>query len=124
MTMGLTPVNNSNGANGIINGVDGSHTNGVNGTHTTGANGSQTNGVNGNHTNGVEGNANGANGTKGHAPDVSGKAFSAANADLDYDVLIVGAGLSGIFSLHRMRQLGLRAMVLEAGSGEGGTWFW
>jgi cation diffusion facilitator CzcD-associated flavoprotein CzcO len=45
-------------------------------------------------------------------------------ASLDYDVLIVGAGLSGIFSLYRMRQLGLRARVLEAGSGEGGTWYW
>lgn len=42
----------------------------------------------------------------------------------DYDVLIVGAGLSGIFSLYRMRELGLRALVLEAGSGEGGTWYW
>ncbi|KXJ88356.1 phenylacetone monooxygenase [Microdochium bolleyi] len=51
-------------------------------------------------------------------------AFNSANASLDYDVLIVGAGLSGIYSLYRMRQLGLRVRVLEAGSGEGGTWFW
>jgi cation diffusion facilitator CzcD-associated flavoprotein CzcO len=51
-------------------------------------------------------------------------AFAAANKDLDYDVLIVGAGLSGIYSLHRMRQLGLRVKVLEAGPAEGGTWFW
>lgn len=43
---------------------------------------------------------------------------------LDYDVLIIGAGLSGIYALYRMRQLGLRARVLEAGSGEGGTWYW
>lgn len=50
--------------------------------------------------------------------------FQDSNANLDYDVLIVGAGLSGIFSLYRMRQLGLRAKVLEAGSAEGGTWFW
>lgn len=47
-----------------------------------------------------------------------------ANVDLDYDVLIIGAGLSGIYSLIRMRQMGLRARVIEAGSGEGGTWFW
>jgi ribulose 1,5-bisphosphate synthetase/thiazole synthase len=52
------------------------------------------------------------------------KAFDDANICLDYDVLIVGAGLSGLYSLHRMRQLGLRTKVLEAGSGEGGTWFW
>lgn len=43
---------------------------------------------------------------------------------LDYDVLIIGAGQSGMYSLHRMRQLGLKSLVLEAGSGEGGTWFW
>lgn len=54
----------------------------------------------------------------------AGEAFAAANKDLDYDVLIVGAGLSGIYSLHRMRQLGLRVKVLEAGPAEGGTWFW
>lgn len=45
-------------------------------------------------------------------------------AELDYDVLVVGAGLSGIFTLYRMRQLGLRCRVIEAGSEEGGTWYW
>lgn len=50
--------------------------------------------------------------------------FAEANKDLDYDVLIVGAGLSGLYSLHRVRQLGLRVKVLEAGEAEGGTWFW
>jgi cation diffusion facilitator CzcD-associated flavoprotein CzcO len=50
--------------------------------------------------------------------------FSQMNRDLDYDVVIVGAGLSGIYSLHRMRQLGLRTKVLEAGGGVGGTWYW
>lgn len=46
------------------------------------------------------------------------------NEGLDYDVLIVGAGLSGIYSLIRMRKLGLKVKVLEAGPSEGGTWFW
>lgn len=50
--------------------------------------------------------------------------FEESNQQFDYDVLIIGAGLSGIFSLYRMRELGLRAKVIEAGSGEGGTWFW
>lgn len=50
--------------------------------------------------------------------------FSQMNKDLDYDVLIIGAGLSGIYSTYRMRQLNLRVKVLEAGSGVGGTWFW
>jgi monoamine oxidase len=38
-----------------------------------------------------------------------------------YDVLIIGAGLSGIYSLYRMREIGLKSRVLEAGAGEGGT---
>jgi len=46
------------------------------------------------------------------------------NLCLDYDVLIIGGGLSGMYSLHKMRQLGLKSRLLEAGSGEGGTWFW
>ncbi|KAF4219394.1 hypothetical protein CNMCM5878_003313 [Aspergillus fumigatiaffinis] len=43
---------------------------------------------------------------------------------LDYDVLIIGAGLSGIYTLISMKQLGLRARVIERGSGPGGVWFW
>ena len=38
-----------------------------------------------------------------------------------HDVLIIGAGLSGIYSLYRMHRIGLKSKVLEAGSGEGGT---
>jgi cyclohexanone monooxygenase len=40
------------------------------------------------------------------------------------DVAIVGAGFSGLYMLHRVRQLGLQCRVFEAGSGIGGTWFW
>ncbi|WP_238366877.1 flavin-containing monooxygenase [Mesobacterium pallidum] len=40
------------------------------------------------------------------------------------DAIIVGAGFGGIYALHRMRQMGLKAQVIEAGSGIGGTWFW
>jgi len=41
-----------------------------------------------------------------------------------YDVVIVGAGFSGLYMLHKVRELGLSARVYEAGSGVGGTWFW
>ncbi|TLS23908.1 hypothetical protein PpBr36_09107 [Pyricularia pennisetigena] len=51
-------------------------------------------------------------------------AFQEANKDLDYDVLVIGAGLSGIYSLHHIRELGLRVKVLEAAEAAGGTWFW
>ena len=39
------------------------------------------------------------------------------------DAIIVGAGLSGMYQLHTLRdQLGLRVKVLEAAEGVGGTW--
>ncbi|HTQ78149.1 MAG TPA: NAD(P)/FAD-dependent oxidoreductase [Burkholderiales bacterium] len=40
------------------------------------------------------------------------------------DVLIIGAGLSGMYALHRLRALGFDAHVYEAGSDVGGTWYW
>ena len=40
------------------------------------------------------------------------------------DVIIVGAGIAGMYMLHRLRQLGLTATVIEAGDGVGGTWYW
>src|SRR5215213_3837747 len=43
---------------------------------------------------------------------------------LDYDAVIVGAGMSGLYQLYRLRELGLRVRVFEAGSGVGGTWYW
>jgi len=42
----------------------------------------------------------------------------------DYDALVIGAGISGLYQLYRLRELGLRVLVLEAGSGVGGTWYW
>ena len=41
-----------------------------------------------------------------------------------YDALIIGAGVSGMYQLHRLRELGLSALVLEAGTDVGGTWYW
>ena len=38
------------------------------------------------------------------------------------DILIVGAGFAGLYMLHKARQLGLSAGVLEAADGVGGTW--
>ncbi len=40
------------------------------------------------------------------------------------DAVVVGAGFAGLYMLHRLRELGLSACILEAGSGVGGTWFW
>jgi len=43
---------------------------------------------------------------------------------MDYDAIIIGAGISGLYQLLRLRELGLRVRVLEAGTGVGGTWYW
>ena len=42
----------------------------------------------------------------------------------DFDVVIVGAGLAGLYAIHRLRGLGYRVRAYEAGDGVGGTWFW
>ena len=44
--------------------------------------------------------------------------------DLDYDVIVIGAGISGLYQLYKLRELGLKVKVLEAGTGVGGTWYW
>src|SRR5262245_66233254 len=43
---------------------------------------------------------------------------------MNHDALIIGAGISGLYQLYRLRELGLKAHVLEAGTGVGGTWYW
>jgi cyclohexanone monooxygenase len=42
----------------------------------------------------------------------------------EYDAIVVGAGFSGLYALHRLRGLGLSVRVLEGGGGVGGTWYW
>ena len=49
---------------------------------------------------------------------------NADNSDKTIDAVIVGAGFAGIYMLHKLRQQGLEARVIEAGSGVGGTWYW
>src|SRR4051794_16484883 len=43
---------------------------------------------------------------------------------LDFDAVVVGAGVSGLYQLYKLRELGLKVRVFEAGSGVGGTWYW
>lgn len=42
----------------------------------------------------------------------------------DVDVLIVGAGFSGLYLLHRFQKAGFSARCFERGDGVGGTWYW
>ncbi|KAH6644051.1 hypothetical protein C7974DRAFT_439275 [Boeremia exigua] len=63
---------------------------------------------------------NGVNGVNGT---VNGNGV-APGAVRECDVLIVGAGLSGISTLHRVRKLGMRVHVFEAAADFGGVWYW
>ncbi|MSQ59888.1 MAG: NAD(P)/FAD-dependent oxidoreductase [Betaproteobacteria bacterium] len=47
-----------------------------------------------------------------------------SSSDAELDAVIVGAGFAGMYMLHRLRGLGFRVRVFEAGSGVGGTWYW
>ncbi|MSR14832.1 MAG: NAD(P)/FAD-dependent oxidoreductase [Gammaproteobacteria bacterium] len=42
----------------------------------------------------------------------------------ELDALIIGAGVTGLYQLHCLRQLGMNARIFEAGGGVGGTWYW
>lgn len=41
-----------------------------------------------------------------------------------FDAVIIGAGFSGLYMLHRLRSAGMRVHVLEAAEDVGGTWWW
>ena len=40
------------------------------------------------------------------------------------DVVVVGAGFSGLYLLHRLRNLGFSARAFDAADDVGGTWYW
>jgi cation diffusion facilitator CzcD-associated flavoprotein CzcO len=42
----------------------------------------------------------------------------------ELDAVVIGAGFSGLYMLHRLRALRLRCRVYETGDGVGGTWYW
>ncbi|MED5173044.1 MAG: NAD(P)-binding protein, partial [Actinomycetota bacterium] len=41
-----------------------------------------------------------------------------------YGVVIIGAGVSGLYQLYKAREIGVSALVLESGTEVGGTWYW
>src|ERR1700756_1914644 len=45
-------------------------------------------------------------------------------ADVSFDALVIGAGFSGLYALHRLRQLGIPTRVLEMAENVGGTWLY
>ena len=50
----------------------------------------------------------------------------ASNSDaiLDFDAIVIGAGVAGLYQLYKLRNIGMRVRVFESGTGVGGTWYW
>jgi cyclohexanone monooxygenase len=40
------------------------------------------------------------------------------------DVIVVGAGIAGLYAIHRLRGMGFRVHCFERGTDVGGTWYW
>lgn len=40
------------------------------------------------------------------------------------EVLVIGAGITGVYQLYRLKEAGFDAIALEAGEGPGGVWHW
>jgi len=57
-------------------------------------------------------------------PPEAGFDQSSSRPEADVDVLVVGAGITGIYQLYRAREAGFSVALLEAGGGVGGTWYW
>ena len=47
-----------------------------------------------------------------------------AEIGTEFDAIVIGAGVAGLYQLYKLRELGLSVRVIEAGSGVGGTWYW
>ena len=47
-----------------------------------------------------------------------------STAPSDVDVVVVGAGFSGLYLLHRLRTLGFTTRVIDSAGDVGGTWYW
>jgi len=45
-------------------------------------------------------------------------------SDTHYEVIVIGAGVAGIYQIKRLTDLGVHATVLEAAPDLGGTWYW
>ncbi|MFZ5780193.1 MAG: flavin-containing monooxygenase [Pseudomonadota bacterium] len=42
----------------------------------------------------------------------------------EFDAVVIGAGVAGLYQLYKLRELGLRVRTFETGSAVGGTWYW
>jgi cation diffusion facilitator CzcD-associated flavoprotein CzcO len=49
---------------------------------------------------------------------------TSAETATDFDAIVIGAGVSGLYQLYKLRELGLKVRVFENGTAVGGTWYW
>lgn len=70
----------------------------------------------------------GAQQTNGQHPQVQEFTGDAASTNggspIKADVLVIGAGFSGITAIHRFRKLGMTVKAFESGEDFGGVWYW
>jgi cation diffusion facilitator CzcD-associated flavoprotein CzcO len=52
------------------------------------------------------------------------KSPTEGSVQTDTDVVVIGAGFSGLYALYKLREAGLNVRVLERSTGVGGTWYW
>ena len=43
---------------------------------------------------------------------------------LDFDAIVIGAGIAGLYQLYKLREIGMKVRVFEEGKGVGGSWYW
>ena len=48
---------------------------------------------------------------------------AAPGVEPQYEVIVLGAGVSGMYQLLRLRELGVKVTVLEKAPDVGGTWY-
>ena len=50
--------------------------------------------------------------------------MGSATSPAEFDVIVVGGGMSGLYALKVLREQGLSVVLLEKAPGVGGTWYW
>lgn len=59
------------------------------------------------------------------ARDTTDRWLPAEDKNTDFDAIIIGAGIAGIYMLHKLRnELGLSVRVFDRAGDVGGTWYW
>jgi cation diffusion facilitator CzcD-associated flavoprotein CzcO len=58
------------------------------------------------------------------APQSAGTATTKGASIAEFDAIVIGAGVAGLYQLYKLRELGLSVRCLEDGGGVGGTWYW